>query len=127
VRGFLLAIAVLSLPAFAGGQSALPAEIRLFGAFFDDAGTHDSALVAALGGYVAPIEVWETFKREWDEFLGRRQLDFYHATDCQGKEGHRQFEGWSSEERDVTHREAVEIITRHPIVPIGLGCRHCHF
>jgi hypothetical protein len=28
VRGFLLAIAVLSLPAFAGGQSALPAEIR---------------------------------------------------------------------------------------------------
>jgi hypothetical protein len=96
-------------------------KLLLFGSYFDDAGTHDQAPVAALAGYTAPLEAWIKFNVEWADFLGRKQIRFYHSTDCCGKEGHGQFTGWDEQTRKDTHKEAVQIITRHPLIPIGAG------
>jgi len=96
-----------------------------FKAFFDDTGTHDTAVVSALAGYVASVDDWEAFKVDWNAFLMRHGLDrdpgCYHSADCCCKYGAQNFAGLPEQDRRQIHREAVEVIVAHPLVPIGLA------
>ncbi|MDQ3697770.1 MAG: hypothetical protein M3373_07065 [Gemmatimonadota bacterium] len=95
----------------------------MFTAYFDDAGTHDDTAtepgseVVAAAGYVALPSVWQAFEDEWNAFLAREQLPFYHTVDCVARVGH--FKGWEHSECNRVHREAVTIITSHKLVAVG--------
>lgn len=68
--------------------------------FLDDAGSQDNLdkPIFAVGGYVAPAEVWDSFTLAWQSVLDDLGASSYHATDCEPGSngfGHRKFATWN--------------------------------
>src|SRR4051812_29426330 len=74
--------------------------------YLDDAGSHDSAVAAALAGYIGPAAEWELLEGKWNAFLQREGLKFYHTVDC--AQAVKAFAGRSHQQCNELHREAVE-------------------
>jgi Protein of unknown function (DUF3800) len=91
----------------------------MFAAYLDESGTHDGSDVISVAGYIATTHTWDAFSDEWNEFLKREGLSFFHSVDCAA--GQRAFKGMKSQERMRINREAIEIITKYPLVAIGLA------
>lgn len=91
----------------------------MIGAYFDDAGTHRDSRVVVLAGYIGPVSEWELLEAEWAGFLQRESLRFYHSVECVAARG--PFAGRSNPDCNRLHRDAVGIITRRRLVPLGVA------
>jgi hypothetical protein len=97
-----------------------PSEILLmFEAYFDDAGTHGGAQAVVLAGYIGSPAEWEALGADWLPFLTRLGIPYYRASECAHASG--QFKRWERDACMAVHREAVEIITRRSITPLGIS------
>lgn len=47
-------------------------------AYFDESGTHDTAPIMCVAGYIAPVEDWLEFEREWMRELAHWGLEYFH-------------------------------------------------
>jgi hypothetical protein len=58
--------------------------------YFDESGTHNEAPVAAIAGYIARVEDWETVEIQWRKELAplsAKGVKTFHMTDCRGQWG----------------------------------------
>ena len=85
-------------------------------AYIDESGTHDQATIITMAGFLSSYKRWRKFDREWDAVLNPSDEPFppagrrvFHATDCLGKDGHHDFEGWSKEARDALVEKLIPI------------------
>jgi len=72
--------------------------VALIKAFLDDSGTHDGARIMCIGGCIAPIDRWDRFSYEWSEHLISWDLDWFHMTDAENRQG--AYKDWTNEHRD---------------------------
>ena len=63
-------------------------------AYFEDAGTHDGAPVAVMGGLIGTVEQWDELEKRWDRQLvdplpevGKSRLSAFHMADCEASRG----------------------------------------
>jgi hypothetical protein len=77
-------------------------------AFVDDSGTHDQAKIVLMAGFLSSYQRWRKLESDWNRVLnppdevGRpAKPRIFHATDCLGKDGHGDFEGWSKDRRNT--------------------------
>lgn len=97
----------------------------MFGAFFDDSGTHPASRVCLFAGYVAPQEEWERFAVEWRALLRDANVPYFRAYDCVRGDG--VFAGVSEAEREGYYTRAVDIIVARSLVAIAVGGRRHDF
>jgi hypothetical protein len=71
-------------------------------AYIDEGGTHDQATIIVMAGFVSSFKRWRKFEKQWNAVLnpdgGSR---VFHATDCLGQIGRKDFDGWSKERRNA--------------------------
>lgn len=81
--------------------------------FIDESGTHNRSAIVVAGGYVASLEDWNEFEREWNELLSRNGARCFHRVDLErlGGEFARR-RGWSDERRNEVLYAANQIIRR---------------
>jgi len=77
--------------------------IAVFGAFFDDSGTHAGSPVVAMGGLLGTAEQWDVFATAWSERLasplpGKTPLKQFHLSPCRAGDG--EFRDYNQAERD---------------------------
>jgi len=61
--------------------------------FFDESGCYDSARILVVAGWVATLDEWEKFEKQWKLALKRAGVRTFHFTDFDNNRG--EFEGWS--------------------------------
>jgi hypothetical protein len=88
-----------------------------FAAYFDESGTHDSPILA-LACYIATVEQWAHFLREWDEILKQESLTHFHMSKFEARRG--EFAGWDNERRLRVQKRLISIIKRR--VNVGIFC-----
>jgi len=88
-------------------------------AYFDDGHSHDNASAVVLAGYVGTTAEWGLLADEWNDFLERAGIPYYHSVES--AHARRHLEGRSTQACNALHREAVEIITRRELFLIGTG------
>jgi hypothetical protein len=85
-------------------------------AYIDEGGTHDQATIIVMAGFVSSYKRWRKFEKQWNAVLnpdgGSR---VFHATDCLGKDGHGDFEGWPKEKRDALVEALIPIARRQTL------------
>lgn len=89
----------------------------MLAAYFDDGGDDD--VVSVIAGYVGEEEEWELLEAEWNRFLVRHSLSFYHSVDSSHTE--KLFSGRTHQECNDIHKEAIEIITPRKLIPIAMS------
>ncbi len=91
-------------------------------AYIDEAGTHDQAKIVVMAGALSSYKRWRKFDRQWDRTLnsvdglnppGERRT--FHATDCLGVEGYRDFKGWPKTQRDALVEKLIPIVRQRAI------------
>jgi len=88
-----------------------------FAAYFDESGTHGSPILT-LAGYIATVEQWAHFAREWDEILKQESLTHFHMSKFEARQG--EFRGWDNDRRLGVQKRLIGIIKRR--VNIGIFC-----
>jgi hypothetical protein len=88
-----------------------------FAAYFDESGTHGSPILT-LAGYIATVEQWAEFSREWDELLKQEALTHFHMSKFEARRG--EFDGWDNERRLRVQKRLLGIIKRR--VTLGVFC-----
>ncbi len=63
--------------------------------YFDESGTHANSPAVCLAGYVASVEKWTSFEREWKLVLDEFGITIFHMTDWEKRS--KQFNGWNNE------------------------------
>src|SRR5690242_9456457 len=84
-----------------------------FSVYVDESGSHSDAPVLCLAGYLFSLQALAPFSGEWQSFLDRYQLPYFHMVDC--AQGTGAFKLRSKEERGMAIREVVEIIQAHTL------------
>ena len=74
----------------------------MFKFFLDDSGRGG---VFAVGGYLAHVDQWRTFEREWGLWLRKARVKVFHATDFYNARG--EFKGWD----DKKQRKYAKLFT----------------
>jgi hypothetical protein len=91
-----------------------------FSAYFDESGTHGSPIIT-VAGYIATVEQWAEFAREWDELLRREGLTAFRMSKFEARRGDFTEEsGWNNERRLRVQKRLIGIIKRR--VNIGIYC-----
>jgi hypothetical protein len=81
-------------------------------AFFDESGTNDDDKNLCLAGYIFEGEAGAAFAEEWRSLLDRYGLPFFHMREFR-QQGKGVFRNLSTEQREGSLAEAIEIIQRH--------------
>lgn len=76
--------------------------------YFDDSGTHKQSETAVCAGYVASVEQWKEFERNWKEADNDEHFLPFHTTDCLA--GRKQFIGWDEWRKHRVMRRLIGII-----------------
>jgi hypothetical protein len=72
--------------------------IAVFGAYFDESGTHQGSPVLVVAGYLSTVEQWVHFDHDWSRFLQDFGIaGFFHMTDFESRWG--QYRDWPDEKR----------------------------
>jgi len=50
--------------------------------YFDESGTHDSAEITSVAGFVSTPERWQRFDDEWRRVLNQWGLEYFHMKEC---------------------------------------------
>jgi len=64
----------------------------IFTAYFDESGTHDSAEISALAGFVGDARQWRKFEKRAGKLFDRFRVDVFHTIDVRRTD--KDFEGW---------------------------------
>lgn len=88
----------------------------MFEAYFDESGSHKSALVTSVAGYVFESEQYKRFDVEWRDKLRRYGIAAFHMADCAHLVG--EFCCISRKESSDLCRDLIEIIKRR--IRIGI-------
>lgn len=90
----------------------------MLASYFDDSGSEGLGPVFILGGYVAPVEKWKQFSREWSAALSEEPAIAYlkmrHANSLRGE-----FWGWSVQARNTKLDRLAEVIINN--VSLGVA------
>jgi hypothetical protein len=65
--------------------------------YFDESGTHANSSAVFVAGYVASVEQWTTFEREWRSVWEECGIAYFHMTDWEKRS--KQFTRWYNENR----------------------------
>lgn len=72
--------------------------------YLDESYSHPPApLIYTVAGYIATINEWRKFQKEWRRELERAGIDFFHMAKYEARK--KEYEGWSNEKR-------VEVLKR---------------
>jgi hypothetical protein len=72
--------------------------------YLDESYSHPPApLIYTVAGYIATVNEWRKFQKEWRRELDRAGIDFFHMTTFEARR--KEYEGWSNEKR-------VEVLKR---------------
>lgn len=97
--------------------------------YFDGSGTHVSAKVLTIAGFIGEEDAFIDLDQEWEKVLDDprwpTRLAEFHTVDCVHGDGEFQQGGWNYAERlalygDLT-RVIVEVGERRTLLPIGAG------
>ena len=55
---------------------------EMLAGYFDESGTHDSAVITSVAGFVSTPERWQRFDEEWKRVLDHWGLEYFHMKEC---------------------------------------------
>jgi hypothetical protein len=87
--------------------------MAIFCAYFDASGHPDETDVLTVAGYVATVDSWVRFDREWQEILQAEGVSAFHTTEFVSSKG--EFATWSGKEPEKVER-------RRKFVENLMGC-----
>jgi len=61
-------------------------------AYFDESGTHESAVISAMAGFVGDARQWRKFEKRTGKLFKRFRVDVFHTIDVRRTD--KDFEGW---------------------------------
>lgn len=106
----VLAVAHALYPSGISGKA-----LFMFTAYFDDSGTHGGSPNVTVGGFVADVQEWEQFSREWALLLEEFELDknpgYFHMVDYSSMQ-HPIYGAWGKDKRIDFMRKMTGIIKR---------------
>lgn len=82
-----------------------------------DASSDKDKLALSIGAYIATVEQWREFAREWKDLLAEYGIEMMHATDLEASQG--QFRGWKKDRKISLQKRVTGIINRR--VNIGVA------
>jgi hypothetical protein len=88
-------------------------------------------VICAIGGYLAPPDIWLAFSLDWRTCLENFEVKAFHAgrffnRDPQGNRLD-EYRGWSEAKALAFLHELTEVISRHPIRQIASGVENAAF
>lgn len=100
---------------------SVPPERRLvtnrYTAYFDESGTHPGSEYVVVAGFVANEPAWLEFSAEWQVALDSYDLEFFHMSDFENRQGPYRF--WCEDERKERLNQLLDIIHKHVFQSIG--------
>jgi Protein of unknown function (DUF3800) len=96
-----------------------------FTAYFDESGTHDDSSNVVMGGYIAEVDQWTEFAREWSRMKAEDNIDVFHRVAMENFKG--EFKNWSRERLVACLHNGHEIIKRRTNIGIGGSVLHVDF
>jgi hypothetical protein len=76
--------------------------------YVDDSGTHAASNYAVAGAYVATVDQWKEFIRNWDEVNRAEDFGIFHMTDFIARQ--EQFKPWDDNKRQRVISKLINII-----------------
>jgi hypothetical protein len=92
-------LAVAILPAYSRVR------LMVMLACYFDASTGPGSDALSVAGYVAPVDQWGRFQREWKEWLDEFGVIHFHMTDWESKWG--EFRGWTDDKKHRLFQKLV--------------------
>lgn len=87
--------------------------MAMFTVYFDESGTHSESKAVVVAGYIATVEQWDEFEREWRAMLDAEHLTMFHRKDLENFRGEFQEKyGWDPTRRERVVKLAQGIIKR---------------
>lgn len=86
--------------------------------YFDESGAEDKP-VFSVAGFVAGAGRWSRFEHHWNKELDRYDVDAFHMTDFECREGEFRDKDWTNEERTEFIRQLAHHIKN--TVAVGVG------
>jgi hypothetical protein len=80
----------------------------VFTAYLDESGTHASAPISAMAGFVGDARQWRKFEKRVAKLFTRYRVNVFHAIDVH--RGHKDFDGWTRDRKIEFHDEFQHII-----------------
>lgn len=81
-------------------------------AFFDESGRDKWSLTFTFCGFIAALETWVAFERDWNEVLqDKPAIRYFKTHDWQTRKG--QFKGWTKKARSEKAHRLVDVIKSH--------------
>jgi hypothetical protein len=87
--------------------------------YFDDSGTHAQAPLVVLAGFLATVDRWQSFNKEWAAALKEYGLDYFHMADFAGP--YREYQNWDSDSRRTRLDTLLTIVKSHAMISVGIG------
>ncbi len=97
----------------------------IFTAYFDESGTHENSSNVVMGGYIAKVDQWTEFAREWVRMKHEESVNIFHRVDMEHFSG--DFKDWSKERLIRCLHNGHEIIKRRTNIGIGGSVLHADF
>lgn len=95
-------------------------------AFVDESGRGQNYGAYVCAGFVAPVETWLVFARDWQIVLDLEpSLAYFKAREAAHKM--QQFRGWSDTDRDIRLDAFWEVIRSHKVTPIRISIPQKHY
>jgi hypothetical protein len=83
-------------------------------AFIDDSKSNTANLEFTLAGYMATVDTWEAFNRDWTSvLLATPSIAYYHAVEGENLRG--EFKGFAPAQRDLKVMRLVNIVVKHKL------------
>lgn len=89
----------------------------VFTVYLDESGTHQTSDTVVVAGFFSVASRWVKFSEEWQEALNDYQLDYFHMTDFENRQG--RFKGWSTREHEDCLNRLLGIINENVIGSVG--------
>ncbi len=87
--------------------------VASFTAYFDESGTHASAPVVAVAGFISTVERWRNLEREWSTVLRMYKLEYFHMTDFENRWG--PYRDWDKGKRETIIKRLLGIIKQYAL------------
>ncbi|RJF80730.1 DUF3800 domain-containing protein [Oleomonas cavernae] len=105
-------ISISALADLVHGAASRWKALALLQAYFDESGTHGSASIAAIAGYVADQATWSALEAEW-RAAQPAYAPVFHMSPCIS--GHREYHGIPETERHDLIVRLSKILEAHPV------------
>jgi hypothetical protein len=90
----------------------------MMAAYFDASGHHKGAKFLVIAGFVASVENWIVFEKEWFEFIKPYGLEYSHA---------KKIAQWPAEKRKGFYLGANAILKRTSVIGVAATVKHADY